>query len=368
MPLPMNLANDKAYFKAGARNPTMREAFMDSGLTNEQWHELNDIQKMDVFNKYNNKVSKMAINEPMEFDQYLKHLADLDDGFEDVPFLQINKQEQGLPLTPFISGHEGRHRNRALAGRGEEKSLVQLIPRAELREPFPRRSQEEYLEALKKEMEMTGNKVRPEDEDVYGGGQIQQIRRGLIELPDLYAEGGAAFKTLQFKDVQNFDGGGIAIPEMNNSFEGSSREPLLTEKDWANIKRNAPEVYEWAKQNVKDEASQLKTARGVKDFALRTGAQYLGGIPDLINLGLMGVDALADTNLSSEKPWFGSEQYIEALKKSGAVGENEFPIAETVAGVLAPAGLIKKGVKQLRKPRSKQEPKKRRGGLTAMSR
>jgi hypothetical protein len=182
------------------------------------------------------------------------------------------------------------------------------------------------------------------------------------------ADGGAAFKTLQFKDVQNFDGGGIAIPEMNNSFEGSSREPLLTEKDWANIKRNAPEVYEWAKQNVKDEASQLKTARGVKDFALRTGAQYLGGIPDLINLGLMGVDALADTSLSSEKPWFGSEQYIDALKRSGAVGENEFPIAETVAGVLAPAGLIKKGVKQLRKPRPKQEPKKRRGGLTAMSR
>jgi hypothetical protein len=217
-------------------------------------------------------------------------------------------------------------------------------------------------------MEMTGNMVRPEAEDVYGAGQIQQIKRKPIQLPDVYAEGGGAFKTLQFKDVQNFDGGGIASPEEVTPFGGSSREPLLTEKDWANIKRNAPEVYEWAKQNVKDEASQLKTARGVKDFALRTGAQYLGGIPDLINLGLMGVDALADTSLSSEKPWFGSEQYIEALKKSGAVGEHEFPVAETVAGILAPAGLIKKGVKQLRKPRSKQEPKKRRGGLTAMSR
>jgi hypothetical protein len=182
--------------------------------------------------------------------------------------------------------------------------------------------------------------------------------------PEKKAEGGGAFKKLEFN--QHFDGGGIAIPEMNNSFEGSRREPLLTEKDWANIKRNAPEVYEWAKQNVKDEASQLKTARGVKDFALRTGAQYLGGIPDLVNLGLMGVDALADTNLSSEKPWFGSEQYIDALKRSGAVGENEFPIAETVAGVLAPAGLIKKGIKKVRGVRS--EPKKRRGGLTAMSR
>jgi hypothetical protein len=342
----------------------MREVFRDSNLTDSEWMALDNREKALLTHQYMRKYNQ----EEMGHDQYLKHLAGIDDGFDEVPFLEINKQEQGLPLMPFISGHEGRHRNRALAGRGEEKNLIQLLPRAELREPFPRRSQEEYIEALKKELEMTGNKVRPESEEIYGGGQIQQIMRKPIDLPDVYAEGGGAFKTLQFKDAQHFDGGGIAIPEMNNSFEGSSREPLLTEKDWANIKRNAPEVYEWAKQNVKDEASQLKTARGVKDFALRTGAQYLGGIPDLINLGLMGVDALADTSLSSEKPWFGSEQYIDALKRSGAVGENEFPIAETVAGVLAPAGLIKKGVKQLRKPRSKQEPKKRRGGLTAMSR
>jgi hypothetical protein len=135
-----------------------------------------------------------------------------------------------------------------------------------------------------------------------------------------------------------------------------------------NASRKTRQQHTTGQSNVKDEASQLKSARGVKDFALRTGAQYLGGIPDLINLGLMGVDAVADTNLSSEKPWFGSEQYIEALKKSGAVGENEFPIAETVAGILAPAGLIKKGAKKLRNVRSKEEPKKRRGGLTAMSR
>jgi hypothetical protein len=179
-----------------------------------------------------------------------------------------------------------------------------------------------------------------------------------------YAEGGGAFKKLEF--AQRFDGGGIASPEEVNPFEGSRREPLLTKKDWENVKRNAPAVYDWAKQNVKDEANQLKTARGVKDFALRTGAQYLGGIPDLVNLGLMGVDALADTSLSSEKPWFGSEQYLDLLQKSGALGENEFPIAETVAGVLAPAGLIKKGIKKVRGVRP--EPKKRRGGLTAMSR
>jgi hypothetical protein len=297
----------------------------------------------------------------MTLSEYIDNLAKVKGGFADVPYLIMDKQEQGLPLIPFITGHEGRHRSRALANMGEEGSLVQLLPRSELRETLPRRTQEEYIEALKEELEMTKNKVKPQ---VYFDNLRQEdVKRPAVDLPDIYAEGGGAFKKLQW-----FDGGGMAV-DLSEPSAGSRREPLLTEKDWANIKRNAPAVYDWAKQNVKDEASQLKTARGVKDFALRTGAQYAGGIPDLVNLGLMGVDALADTNLSSEKPWFGSEQYIDLLHKSGALGENEFPIAETVAGVLAPAGLIKKGIKKVRGLRPvREEPKKRRGGLTAMSR
>jgi hypothetical protein len=208
--------------------------------------------------------------------------------------------------------------------------------------------------------------------DIDAARDYQPSGRGGIDesyATEQYADGGGAFKTIQWQEPQKFDGGGIASPEETNPFEGSRREPLLTEKDWANIKRNAPEVYEWAKQNVKDEASQLKTGKGVKDFALRTGAQYLGGIPDLANLGLMGVDALANTSLSSEKPWFGSEQYIDAMKKYGMVGENEFPISETIAGILAPAGLIRKGIKKAGNMRpAKEAPKKRQGGLSAMAR
>jgi hypothetical protein len=196
-----------------------------------------------------------------------------------------------------------------------------------------------------------------------GGKAIEQY------ATEQYANGGSAFKKLEF--AQHFDGGGIASPEEVNPFEGSRREPLLTKKDLENIKRNAPEVYEWAKQNVKDEASQLRSAKGAKDFALRVGAQYAGAIPDLVNLGLMLPDAVAGTNLSSEKPWFGSEQIIDAMHRAGMLGENEFPISETVAGVLAPAGLIKKGVKkgyQAYKGMKPEASKKRRGGLTAMSR
>jgi hypothetical protein len=195
--------------------------------------------------------------------------------------------------------------------------------------------------------------------------------RGTYDIgdPDITkAEGGGAFKTLQFKDAQHFDGGGIAV-DLSEPSEDARREPVLTEKDWANIKRNSPKLYKLAKEQAAQEASQLTTAGGAKDFALRTGAQYLGGIPDLINLGLMGVDAGLDTNLSSERPWLGSERYLDALKSSGAIGENEFPLSETLAGILAPAGLIKKGMKKMRKmPSPKEEPKKRLGGLTALSR
>jgi hypothetical protein len=197
-----------------------------------------------------------------------------------------------------------------------------------------------------------------------------------VAAPDLLAkekdkkkaEGGGAFKTIQWKDAQHFDGGGIAV-DLSEPSEDARREPVLTEKDWSNIKRNAPKLYKLAKEQAAQEASQLTTAGGARDFALRTGAQYLGGIPDLINLGLMGVDAGLDTNLSSERPWLGSERYLDALKSSGAIGENEFPLAEITAGILAPAGLIKKGMKKMRKlPSLKEEPKKRLGGLTALSR
>ena len=190
MPLPMNLAVNKAYHSDKAVKPTMRQAFMDSGLTDQQWQELNDYQRADLFDKYNAKISKMKSNRPMSYDQYIKHLAKIKGGFAQVPFLQLDKQEQGLPIVPHITGHEGRHRNRALFHKGVEKSLVTLEPRAELREGFPRRERGEYLDALKKEMAMTNNMVRPEDEEEYGKSQIIRHRRSPIQLPDFYAEGG----------------------------------------------------------------------------------------------------------------------------------------------------------------------------------
>jgi hypothetical protein len=116
-------------------------------------------------------------------DEYVQYLQGLRGGFSDVPFLGINKEEYGLPLKPFISGHEGRHRSRALAQSGQPTSLVRLVPRAELREPFPRRTQEEYIQALRDELDLTGNLVMPEG----NAGSA-------IVLPDIYAKGGEVHK------------------------------------------------------------------------------------------------------------------------------------------------------------------------------
>jgi hypothetical protein len=146
-------------------------------------------------------------------EDYVKYLTSLN-RFDEVPFLLINKEEQGLPLMPFISGHEGRHRNRSLVKRGEKSGLVQLLPRAELREPFPRRSQQEYIDAMRQELEMTGNKVKPES---YFDDSLPKnlfIERLPIDLPDIYAKGGAVKR-----QVKKAVGGAInynTVPDMTD--------------------------------------------------------------------------------------------------------------------------------------------------------
>jgi len=111
-------------------------------------------------------------------------------GFSDVPFFLVNKELAGSTGLPWVTGHEGRHRNRAMDEAGVQAGLVQFLPRAELREPFPRRSQEQYIEAIRKEMELSGNKIKPEKYYLNENDE-KSFQRPTIDLPDLYADGGA---------------------------------------------------------------------------------------------------------------------------------------------------------------------------------
>jgi hypothetical protein len=116
-------------------------------------------------------------------DEYIQHLMRLQGGFDQAPYLNIYKDEVGIPSMPEVRGHEGRHRSRALSEAGESTGLVQISPRGDLREGLPRRSQEEYIEALREELERSGRLVLPEVDGSF--------RRPAIELPEPYAEGGA---------------------------------------------------------------------------------------------------------------------------------------------------------------------------------
>ena len=120
---------------------------------------------------------------PQEFvdPTYINELAAVrkSGGFKDIPFLELNKSDKG---ELFVSGHEGRHRTRAMTDVGDAATLVRMLPRASLREPFPRYSNEEYLRALREELG-TRPLVRPERD--YEGE-----KRGLMVLPELFAKGG----------------------------------------------------------------------------------------------------------------------------------------------------------------------------------
>ena len=124
---------------------------------------------------------------------YIKELGGIarTKGFDDVPFLMLNRQEipdlsEDLQLPRHmrelkITGHEGRHRTRALTDLGDERTLVRMIPRASMREHLPRYSQQEYIDALRQELG-TFPMVRPEADD--------EGVRAMRPLPRIFAKGG----------------------------------------------------------------------------------------------------------------------------------------------------------------------------------
>ena len=142
--------------------------------------------------------------------EYIKHLAQLKGGFADVPFLEVGREYPEALLN--IQGHEGRHRSRALASKDFEKSLVNLFPTASMRESMPRKSQEEFIEAMKKELgkerfvspEGTGTLPRDLTHPIHK----EQEERGILEvnrpqLPDIYAKGGKVSQDAMHMAVMN---------------------------------------------------------------------------------------------------------------------------------------------------------------------
>ena len=298
--------------------------------------------------RYTTSGERLAYPEYMS--EYLPNVG----AFNDLPFLEINKQIQGSSIPPFISGHEGRHRNRVMADKGEETGLVLLNPRAELREPFPRRSQEEYIDALKKELEMTGNKVTPQRYQDFGAKSsnnistpFKDIIRPAVDLPDIYAKGGRVQETPEEMErfhkrfamhkafggkIKKFDGGGIAAADVGEGIEdkGITKAGLMAEY-----------LAKAAKDQGKEELESLKKPRAVTDLLNRgvLANNPLSATVDMFNTGL-GV-----VGLGSEKPFLGSEHVKDLMNKYGVTSGEERPMMETVLSFASPTAVIKGGLK-----------------------
>ena len=139
-----------------------------------------DIQSM-LYKRFKDTLPDQEMNH----EEYIKHLANIK-GYRGVPWLQLNKEHVRTPEIPNIEGHEGRHRNRALASKGMDKALVHIKPTGQLYEWLPRGSQQEYIDAMRHELGLTGNMVQPEHRPQVEG----EVKRSPILLPDMYAEGG----------------------------------------------------------------------------------------------------------------------------------------------------------------------------------
>jgi len=137
-------------------------------------------------------------DEVLPFNAYLNHLAQLKGGFDEVPFLELGHRDP--EYLPSIEGHEGRHRSRALAGKGVKKSLVQLMPAARMSLTMPKRNSEKLVQKLNQTLgkdrfvSPEGSGLLPSDQTA---GMYNWMReKKLLEanrpqLPEVYKSGGA---------------------------------------------------------------------------------------------------------------------------------------------------------------------------------
>jgi hypothetical protein len=237
----------------------------------------------------------------------------------------------------------------------------------------------EYEDLLKKHV--------PEDiwnyEKTKRAAEDDELLRQLQPPAEGMAEGGGAFKKIQFMDK-----GGVTTSGGDFSAEDVGADSYFSDE----FKRRLAGLKEDSKTQMEKEYKQLGRAGGKKDLALRVGAQLAGGLPDMVNMGLEGVDYLQSKvpalsrpasvldfassrdrvpkfSLSSENPWLGSERVIDSLKEAKLLGDNEYPFMELASNFAVPVGaaaLLKGGKKAVKG--AKAMTSKPQGGLSATAR
>jgi hypothetical protein len=173
---------------------------------------------------------------PMSQEQYIKYLAKLKKGFNEVPFLELG--QRGSEYLPSIEGHEGRHRSRAMAGKGVKKSLVQLMPSDRLRGVMPKNSSERFVEKMQ---QVLGDKrlVTPEGRSLLPADLSAQEHRNLEnrnllaanrpQLPEVYSDGGSTTKDMDVMRLALMKRGGKPPEVTKVTKKADDRIPELEE-------------------------------------------------------------------------------------------------------------------------------------------
>jgi hypothetical protein len=140
---------------------------------------------------------KTRSDEILTFDDYLKHLAELKGGFDEVPFLELGHRDP--EYLPSIEGHEGRHRSRVLTSKGVKKSLVQLMPAARMSLTMPKRNSEKLVQKLNQTLGQNrfvspeGGGLLPSDQSACMYNWLKEknlLEANRPQLPEVYKAGG----------------------------------------------------------------------------------------------------------------------------------------------------------------------------------
>jgi hypothetical protein len=173
-----------------------------------------------------------------------------------------------------------------------------------LREPFPRRSQEEYIEALRKELEMTDNMVLPEG-----------LERAPIKLPDVYAAGG----TVHFSDNPD---------TMALELAGGGKVGLLTEAATKLAKALKPAKQAEAPMKASEALGRIEGRPLVITQADRTkvGGGYLGGP------GFSGLQLTEPEYRAAEAAWGVKTPGVAKMILGGSKSAGKDPVYAAMLG------------------------------------
>jgi hypothetical protein len=265
---------------------------------------------------YSSKIFSEGVPEGMSYSEYLDYLLGLKGGFRDVPFLEIG--EKGADDFR-VTGHEGRHRTRALAKRGDKKTLIQMLPGRGMREPFPRYTQEEYIDALNAHLGLDPT-VSPE--------VFPDVK---LPLPKVFAKGGSANLEEEFKKADTIEKKPLrAIPQavINALDKGRKLSPI--EKKIAGT-FSIPE-NQWKLGSILEEFDPVFTAG--------RGAEALKNV----DYGAIGDLALQRYQLKKNP----RESIKKGLENLGETAFGALDVAPAVGAVASKTGrnLIKNLVKE----------------------